>query len=99
MHSKTLWPLFQCHKQVRAMKLEDVRRSVDGTLHLVYCAGKYSEKACWSADSEFAKRCRAFEENDPGYIVEYPDGFISWSPTKAFEDGYSEVVDERDGSS
>ena len=25
-----------------------------------------------------------------GYIVEYPDGYISWSPTKAFEEAYRE---------
>lgn len=27
-------------------------------------------------------------ENAPGYRVIYPDGYISWSPEKAFEDAY-----------
>lgn len=25
---------------------------------------------------------------NPGYLVEYPDGYRSWSPKKAFEDAY-----------
>ncbi len=25
-----------------------------------------------------------------GYVVKYPDGYISWSPKEAFEEGYSE---------
>ena len=26
--------------------------------------------------------------DDLGYLVRYPDGYVSWSPTGAFEDGY-----------
>ena len=26
---------------------------------------------------------------DPGYYVVYEDGYESWSPTKAFEDGHT----------
>ena len=26
-----------------------------------------------------------------GYIVKYEDGYISWSPKKAFEEGYIEL--------
>lgn len=26
---------------------------------------------------------------DPGYYVRYVDGYESWSPTKAFDEGYS----------
>lgn len=31
------------------------------------------------------------EEDQPGYQVIYPDGYISWSPKKAFEDSYREI--------
>ena len=27
-------------------------------------------------------------EDEPGYLVQYPDGYTSWSPAKAFEDAY-----------
>lgn len=34
-----------------------------------------------------------------GYYVIYPDGFTSWSPAKAFEDGYNEPsLDPQDGA-
>jgi hypothetical protein len=32
-----------------------------------------------------------------GYVVFYPDGYVSWSPKDAFETAYREVTDgERD---
>lgn len=27
----------------------------------------------------------------PGYYVVYTDGYVSWSPAKAFEEGYTKV--------
>lgn len=29
---------------------------------------------------------------DEGFLVEYPDGYISWSPKKQFEDAYVELI-------
>jgi len=26
-----------------------------------------------------------------GYVIRYSDGYLSWSPAKPFEDGYTEV--------
>lgn len=31
--------------------------------------------------------------NDTGYLVEYSDGYISWSPTKQFEEAYMQIGD------
>ena len=31
--------------------------------------------------------------NRPGYLVKYPDGYISWSPKDVFENAYREVTD------
>ena len=30
----------------------------------------------------------------PGYRVEYPDGYVSWSPQEVFESAYREVSAE-----
>ena len=30
-------------------------------------------------------------ENDLGYYVQYDGGYQSWSPTQAFEDGYTKI--------
>jgi len=32
------------------------------------------------------------EENQHGYQVTYPDGYISWSPEATFENAYREVT-------
>lgn len=32
----------------------------------------------------------AEKEGTPGYFVQYPDGYLSWSPKQAFEDAYRE---------
>lgn len=33
-------------------------------------------------------------DNESGYMVEYPDGYKSWSPSPTFEDAYREISDE-----
>ncbi len=30
-------------------------------------------------------------EDRPGYIVKYPDGYLSWSPKAVFENAYREI--------
>lgn len=30
---------------------------------------------------------------DPGYLVKYPDGYVSWSPKKIFDSAYTKVDD------
>ena len=31
------------------------------------------------------------EDSAPGYMVKYPDGYVSWSPKAVFEDAYREL--------
>jgi len=33
-------------------------------------------------------------KNRDGYKVVYPDGYVSWSPKKVFEEAYREVNEE-----
>jgi len=40
-------------------------------------------------DNIFARGLPVFGAD---YLVRYEDGYISWSPKKAFEDGYDEVT-------
>lgn len=37
---------------------------------------------------------RTMEPVEEGYRVVYEDGYVSWSPKKAFEDGYTEILSE-----
>ena len=45
--------------------------------------GDYSGLKCFPIEAEKA--------NDEGYLVEYPDGYQSWSPIAAFEAAYLEL--------
>ena len=82
-------PLWQSHKQVRASKIQSISgpgvkegQPVEGcALHLecgvtVHVDEHYMRKHC---------------PESGGYYVRYPDGYKSWSPAAAFEDGYSQI--------
>jgi len=80
----TTLPEFQCHKKVRAFKIVSIVGSTIKTAwNLVDVAGDYHEVSHdW------------FLKHSPkagGYFVVYEDGFESFSPAKAFEEGYTEV--------
>ena len=82
-------PKYRSHKTVHALKLNAVT-PVNGKV--VFTPFDAAYRAITHPDSaEVVKRCRAREMGDPGYLVIYPDGFTSWSPTKAFEDGYTAI--------
>lgn len=44
--------------------------------------------APFRATDDWLERYRG-TEIDEGYYVVYDDGYASWSPSKAFEDGYT----------
>lgn len=66
---------YKCHKEVEAARVESVRE------FSVIAGGKE-----YALPPDMLKRCR---EGDGGYVVRYADGYLSWSPSKPFEDGYS----------
>lgn len=83
-------PRYRCHKEVSALKIEHVFQNPRGIeLHFV--------------DKRFVPiqmplewyRKHAMSEGKPlqslegGYLVVYPDRYMSWSPAAAFEDGYT----------
>ena len=71
-------PRYRCHKIVRALKIEFV-----GNQSITPVDKKYTR--FWMTDAWM-------EKNKPeagGYYVVYDDGYASYSPAKAFEDGYT----------
>lgn len=98
-------PRYRCHKEVRALKIRRIMPLEDGaaTLH-------------FDGDFRPVRVGRGFRlginttntgvgHADYGYYVVYDDGYTSWSPTAAFEGGYTEIfpdgtdtVVERDGT-
>jgi len=37
------------------------------------------------------------KDGKPGYKVQYPDGYTSWSPKDVFEEAYREINDKEKG--
>jgi hypothetical protein len=77
-------PRYKCHKQVWALKIADLkpRHPDDGTLLLTPANAAY---APFVLDAEYVQK---HKPQEGGYYVVYDDGYKSFSPAKAFEDGY-----------
>lgn len=81
-------PRYKCHKQVWALKIADMKIHQDKSVTITPeddGHGVFTTGAGWWADRFNA------DPDDPGYYVVYDNGYTSWSPTKAFEDGYTRV--------
>lgn len=78
-------PQYQCHKKVRALKIKSVQYEHfdDGRAYLVFEDESYPPievSSSWT---------RIHEPEDGGYYVQYDNGHTSYSPAKAFEEGYT----------
>jgi|HubBroStandDraft_4_1064222.scaffolds.fasta_scaffold00019_28 hypothetical protein len=82
-------PKWKCHKEVWAAKITDQMPAGIGSAGL----------GAWTLDNggyvtvSEALRARVPSGTSPvgGYYVRYADGFESWSPAKAFEEGYTRL--------
>ena len=78
---------YQCHKKVWALKIRDVIRGKDGddeSAAIIVPDDRWFSPFFVSKDF--------VEKHSPevgGYLVWYADGYRSYSPAEAFEDGYS----------
>ena len=85
---------YQSHKVVKAAKILSEENSADDT-HVVLTlegAGETEdpilvEKNWYTKNTDNGKHSLA-----NGYLVQYKDGYQSWSPAEAFESGYTEVA-------
>lgn len=72
-------PRYKCHKEVWALKI----RSVGDDGGLTFEDGRYAPRLMSSTYMQKHK------PQPGGYFVVYDDGYESWSPAKAFEEGYT----------
>lgn len=89
-------PRYKCHKEVWALKIAEVKldsdaaraenRETDGSATLVFVEA--SVYAPIKVDSDYVRK---HNPQPGGYYVVYADGYKSFSPAKAFEDGYTRV--------
>lgn len=85
-------PRYQCHKQVWALKIKAITRVPSGNAGVQYgIVPEDARYAPFDVSPEYVGR------NSPaagGYYMVYADGYISYSPAKAFEDGYTLIDGE-----
>jgi len=90
-------PRYVCHKVVRALKIKSIEldidkankenRETDGSAVLNVGDGFAPVKVGYY----FVQKISEDRGDDCGYYVVYEDGYKSWSPTEAFEKGYTRV--------
>lgn len=80
-------PRYKCHKEVHALKISAiVENDKDDSLLLCFSMGYAPIRVVnFQEIQKFLDR----DEDDLGFYVVYEDGYVSWSPTKAFEEGYT----------
>lgn len=80
-------PRYKSHKIVHALKIAAIEIHEDKSATIAPADEGY---ATFKTDAGWGERFNG-DEADPGYYVVYQDGFKSWSPCQAFEEGYTRV--------
>ena len=76
---------YRSHKIVEAGKISAVEFSTAAEAKIALVGGEMvTSSGGWKARFHG-------DDDDLGYFVRYEDGYESWSPTKAFEEGYTVV--------
>ena len=78
-------PRYECHKEVWALKIKAFDILTDGGTITPAEEGY----APFEVDAEWVSERYKPDQGDLGYYVVYEDGYKSWSPTEAFEKGYT----------
>lgn len=78
-------PRYECHKVVWALKIASFNIGIDsGTITPAEDGFEPFEVGAVWINERYKP-----DQGDLGYYVVYEDGFVSWSPTEAFEKGYT----------
>jgi hypothetical protein len=96
--SQAQLPKYKCHKEVWALKIKAIEydsdkaktenRETDGSAIIIPEDERY---APIKVSHEYVNKHLRNVEPVGGYYVVYEDGYISWSPMKAFEEGYTKI--------
>jgi hypothetical protein len=76
-------PWYQCHKLVHALKIKHIVSHIDGGAEIT---PQEEEYAGFVVDAEYMRK---HVPSSGGYYVVYADGYKSFSPAEAFEQGYT----------
>lgn len=81
-------PKYRCHKQVHALQIAAIEINDAGHAVMAFKDAGYGPIVI---EENYRERFKGTED-DLGYYVVYEDGYKSWSPSKAFEEGYTRIA-------
>lgn len=86
--AETPMPKYKCHKEVWALKIKAIeqRENINNKMHEFLMVAEESRFAPIVLEESYVLKHRPLPG---GYYVVYDDGYKSYSPAKAFEEGYS----------
>lgn len=76
-------PRYKCFKEVWALQIEGIEKKADGGALIEPVNRNYAK---FEVDAAYMQK---HKPEVGGYYVVYKDGYKSYSPAKAFEEGYS----------
>lgn len=82
---KTVWALKIASIEFDADKAQETNRETDGSATITPVEAGY---APFKVEESYVRK---HTPKEGGYYVVYADGYKSWSPADAFEDGYTRV--------
>lgn len=87
-------PLYRCHKTVRAVKIKSVDYNPSSGPCGIAGATITPEDGGFEPFAVMADYVARHDPQPGGYFVEYSDGYCSYSPAEAFEQGYRLVEED-----
>lgn len=82
---------YRCHKVVQAAEIAKVSDlDAESGYHTLTFASEYGDGDTMPVTQEWVQKHAPVAG---GYFVQYEDGYQSFSPARAFEDGYTEIKD------
>lgn len=80
-------PRYKCHKEVWALKIAEIRGQSKTGVGAVIVPADEGFGPFFVDDHYLAKHA----PRAGGYFIQYADGYLSFSPAEAFEDGYTKI--------
>lgn len=86
------YPMYVSHKTVRALEIEAISADYSGSVarhkEVTFRDPEAQGRVIQAAEAMFAR----YEPQPGDFMVFYPDGYQSFSPRKAFLDGYARIA-------
>lgn len=83
-------PKYECHKQVRALKIKKLVRDANSNIIGFTPADEHYDSEDY-ASIPLSEYVTKHKPTAGGYYVVYADGYKSFSPAEAFEAGYRRI--------